>query len=176
VKGCHLYKLLRPELVKSNPVPLSSDAFSSFGRPNQKEHNEYVLQCCLLLWLTNSQTSEVREATRRVLAEIIPNKLARNKGFLTQSVKDELHSFGVNVRYLGSVYAHSKDRGHPNYERDVHLILLIELVARAFKGVLFNEWRKIESDIPSRSKVVAVKYFNLLLGQGWVIEWFLGLN
>jgi hypothetical protein len=120
------------------------------------------------LWnysLTHSY-SEAREATRRVLADIIPNKLARNKGFLTQSVKDELHSHGVNVRYLGSVYAHSKDRSHPNYDRDVHLILLIELIARAFKGVLFSEWRKIESEIPSRSKVVAVKYFNLLLGQG----------
>ncbi len=110
--------------------------------------------------------SEVREATRRVLADIIPNKLARNKGFLVRSIKDELHSYGVNVRYLGSVYAHSKDRTHSNYDRDVHLVLLIELVARAFKGVLFSEWRKIESDIPTRSKAVAVKYFNLLLGRG----------
>lgn len=28
MKGCHLYRLLRPELVKKNAVPLSSDAFT----------------------------------------------------------------------------------------------------------------------------------------------------
>lgn len=33
-KGCHLYRLLRGELVRGWAQPLSSDAFSGFGRNN----------------------------------------------------------------------------------------------------------------------------------------------
>ncbi len=120
----------------------------------------------MVVFVLFSSYREVRAATRRILADIIPNKLARNKGFLARGIKDEMHAHGVNVRYLGSVYAHSKDSKHSEYDRDVHLVPLIELVARAFKSVLFSEWRNIYNDIPSRSKQVAINYFNLLLGQG----------
>lgn len=56
-KGSHLYQCLRPELVKLNPVPLSSDAFSKWGASSsdQKLHN-----------------MEVKDATRRLEEVIIP--------------------------------------------------------------------------------------------------------
>jgi hypothetical protein len=38
----HLYRLLRPELVKQNPVPLSSDAFSRWGLHRAAQHNKEV--------------------------------------------------------------------------------------------------------------------------------------
>jgi hypothetical protein len=45
-KPRQLYELLRPELVQTNPVPLSSDALTGWGlhdTENYKEHNREVL-------------------------------------------------------------------------------------------------------------------------------------
>eukprot|EP01126_Amoeba_proteus_P011855 TRINITY_DN14848_c0_g1_i2.p1 TRINITY_DN14848_c0_g1~~TRINITY_DN14848_c0_g1_i2.p1 ORF type:complete len:324 (-),score=42.48 TRINITY_DN14848_c0_g1_i2:2-973(-) len=56
-KNKHLYQLLRPELVKSNQLPLSSDAGSKLGKDkHQREHDE-----------------EVKEATRRLEQIVIPS-------------------------------------------------------------------------------------------------------
>lgn len=38
-EGCHLHSLMRPELVRRNPEPLSSDAFTGFGWHDAKRHN-----------------------------------------------------------------------------------------------------------------------------------------
>ena len=35
----HLMRMLRPELVKSNPTPLSSDAYTFFGIIDARQHN-----------------------------------------------------------------------------------------------------------------------------------------
>jgi hypothetical protein len=53
------YKFLRPELVRSNPVPLSCDAFSQWG-----EHGDVleVIKC----------KREVRDATNRLYNHVIP--------------------------------------------------------------------------------------------------------
>jgi len=37
-----LYKLLRSELVRTNPTALSSDAFSFFGKLNSDIYNKFV--------------------------------------------------------------------------------------------------------------------------------------
>ena len=36
------YNLLRSQLVRKHPVPLSSDAFTAFGAHNYQEHNQEV--------------------------------------------------------------------------------------------------------------------------------------
>lgn len=51
-----LYALLRPEFVKLNPVPLSSDAFSAFGGADNTIHDQ-----------------EVAQATKRLLDQSIPS-------------------------------------------------------------------------------------------------------
>jgi len=56
VPGQHLFRLLRPELVRENEVPLSSDAFSGFGYHNCDIHN-----------------AEVKEATRKLKEVVIPD-------------------------------------------------------------------------------------------------------
>ncbi len=53
-KARHLVNLLRPELVKSNPVPLSSDSFTWFGLHNSVRHN-----------------NEASEATKRLRTDLI---------------------------------------------------------------------------------------------------------
>jgi hypothetical protein len=46
VRCGHLYRLLRPELVKQNQVPLSSDAFSRWGLHHAAQHNSEVHASC----------------------------------------------------------------------------------------------------------------------------------
>ena len=41
-RGQHLYQCLRPELVRKSPTPLSSDAFTFFGRHGCAVHNDEV--------------------------------------------------------------------------------------------------------------------------------------
>ena len=47
--GSHLYRLLRPEFLARLPFPLSSDAFSVWGRVNGANHNARVRQA--VSWL-----------------------------------------------------------------------------------------------------------------------------
>lgn len=88
VKGQHLYKLLRPELVRSNDVPLSSDAFSAWGIGDR----ESVI--------------EVQQATYRLFNVVIPelrdaiDKLPVDS-FNEQQLITMMHQAGVNVRHLG---------------------------------------------------------------------------
>lgn len=42
IKGCHLYRLLRPELVKTNPVPLCSDSYSLWKIDNHEQFQKDI--------------------------------------------------------------------------------------------------------------------------------------
>jgi hypothetical protein len=55
LQGCFLYRIMRPELVKSNPVPLCPDSYSGFNLENKQAHN-----------------FEIKESTQRLETEIIP--------------------------------------------------------------------------------------------------------
>ena len=55
-RGTFLYRRFRPELVKRNPVPLCSDAFSAWAKSESKEHER-----------------EVRDALSRLLTQVIPD-------------------------------------------------------------------------------------------------------
>jgi len=82
-RGNHLYALLRPELVASNRLPLSSDAFTGFGVHGAAVHNQ-----------------EVRDATRRLHEELIPrfaDDIAKQRlvTFNGQHLSTLLHERGV---------------------------------------------------------------------------------
>lgn len=97
-KGEHLFQLFRPEFVKLNPVPLSSDAFSKFGidpfAPEDNIHNKVNLfifdediTCCdIEIYKCQDRCTkedsfssicllwqEVRKATERLLYQVIPS-------------------------------------------------------------------------------------------------------
>jgi hypothetical protein len=77
VKHSFLFRLLRPEFVMSNAVPLCSDAFSMFLKydPDAKQIN-----------------ADCRQATRRLFAEVIPSAAAHFDRF-----QKELHYLSVKV-------------------------------------------------------------------------------
>eukprot|EP01133_Synstelium_polycarpum_P001079 gene1079-1223_t len=143
----HLYELIRPELVKSNPTPLSSDALTGWGKfdPQAAEHNY-----------------EVKEASYRLFFQVIPkfvqylenlDPCEKREIHLTQ----ELHRVGINCRYFGYVR---------RLIRCSHLrkLLLCEMLARTMKCEIMALFRgKMKTaDTPSEEpfKEVVVQYFN----------------
>ena len=59
LKGCHLYRLLRPELVKNNAIPLCSDAYSSWNIEDIVHFNR-----------------DIAEATHRLENQVVPEVIA----------------------------------------------------------------------------------------------------
>jgi hypothetical protein len=85
------FRLLRPELVRLMPNPLSSDAFTSFGADNAAQHN-----------------AEVELATRHLQTILIPN-FSKSLYAMGSSVNSfsslvyQTHKNGINLRYLGLI-------------------------------------------------------------------------
>ena len=141
--GSHLYNLLRPELVKSNQVPLSSDAFARFGKqdPNHKIHNK-----------------EVRDATSRLFDDVIPHFAKTldnlNPKVLTNWLSTEkLHRAGINLRHLGLVRCKTVNP-------TAKTVLLTEIVARVLKNIIRKMFRDKLRDIQTPSEQ---PYYSLLL-------------
>ncbi|KAL6062793.1 Clu domain-containing protein [Balamuthia mandrillaris] len=120
--GSNLYWLLRPELVKTNPVPLCSDALSGFQihDTEQRSHNK-----------------EVEEATKRLIQQVIPAQASLFEAdphyllslMRRRKLSFELHKRGINMRYLGLL------RSLVSRRESKHL-LLIEMIARCSKTEL----------------------------------------
>lgn len=107
-KDDHLYRVFRPEFVASNPIPLSSDAFSGWGRLQGGEYND-----------------RVRAAFDRLVKEVVP----RCVGLLTPgqpddldqlaAVKKVLHANGVNMRYLLLAFHYAWSQGLADFGNEV---------------------------------------------------------
>eukprot|EP01087_Luapelamoeba_hula_P008409 TRINITY_DN2097_c0_g1_i9.p1 TRINITY_DN2097_c0_g1~~TRINITY_DN2097_c0_g1_i9.p1 ORF type:complete len:1105 (-),score=128.16 TRINITY_DN2097_c0_g1_i9:70-3384(-) len=155
------YHLLRPELVKSNPKPLCSDAYSGFSinDPKGEDHTEEVKECCTRLY------KEVIPAVARALdaAAAACDETAYTHTESQLQLLDlslELHSRGVNMRHLGRVKELVKKPA-------ASAQLLLEMVVRVFKNELRQQLReemgkiKIASEEPYR--VLIVNYLNTIL-------------
>lgn len=81
----HLYELLRPEFVKSNPVPLSSDALTGMGKydPERLKHNDEVKEACVRLF-------------KVVIPEFAAGYEAKGDSFATIT-PDEVRLFDTNI-------------------------------------------------------------------------------
>eukprot|EP01132_Coremiostelium_polycephalum_P007447 gene7447-9152_t len=146
----HLYELIRPELVKSNPKPLSSDSLTGWGKFDSKssEHNY-----------------EVKEATFRLFLYVIP-KFAHYLDHLDYTDKkelhltQELHRVGINCRHMGLVRRQIKCKS-------LRRVILDEIVARTMKCEMMALFRsKMKTaDTPSEEpfKEVVVAYLNRIL-------------
>jgi hypothetical protein len=49
--------MLRPELVRRNPVPLSSDGCTAFGVDNKQEHDQVITGNAVLIIVGNSRSN-----------------------------------------------------------------------------------------------------------------------
>jgi hypothetical protein len=105
IRGGILFRQLRPEFVHSNPAALSSDAFSRFGLLNAAKHNNQVKRAFkrmvvqvvpeFVLDLINAQDPDV------YAIDDFRQLLACSQYHVTAL----LHRKGINVRFLGVVWA-----------------------------------------------------------------------
>ncbi|KAF2073114.1 hypothetical protein CYY_005583 [Polysphondylium violaceum] len=143
----HLYELIRPELVKSNDRPLSSDSLTGWGKfdVNAVEHNY-----------------EVKEASFRLFLKVIPD-LANRLTILDSSEKreihltQELHRVGINCRHFGLLRRKVQCKS-------MRKAILDEIMARTMKSEIMALFRsKMKTaDTPSEEpfKEVVVSYLN----------------
>eukprot|EP00698_Gefionella_okellyi_P012452 TRINITY_DN3351_c0_g2_i1.p1 TRINITY_DN3351_c0_g2~~TRINITY_DN3351_c0_g2_i1.p1 ORF type:complete len:1439 (+),score=307.78 TRINITY_DN3351_c0_g2_i1:55-4371(+) len=124
----HLYRLLRPELVASNPVPLVSDTFSGWcwDPPHDSEYHLAVQACA-----TRMQNDNV---TRCAL--LLESYDARS--YPQHALSADLHLFGINVRWLGLVRARLRNAA-------MRRMLFIEGVARTIRHDLFAAMRAAQT-------------------------------
>eukprot|EP01122_Echinamoeba_exundans_P013600 TRINITY_DN5967_c0_g1_i1.p1 TRINITY_DN5967_c0_g1~~TRINITY_DN5967_c0_g1_i1.p1 ORF type:complete len:1302 (+),score=258.45 TRINITY_DN5967_c0_g1_i1:29-3934(+) len=165
-----LWNMLRPELVKSNPDPLSADSFSGFFLENKLKHNE-----------------EVRAATERLENTIVPNfaqsllsvdsSFRRRKS--TSPHPDDadfariimsMHQNGINLRYLGLVYNHvCSNENFPGSDsatvQFLQTLLMTEMVARVVKHEIRRQMRKLQSSDASKFITLVTGCFNSVFGR-----------
>jgi len=133
------HTLLRSELVKKSPVPLSSDAFTVFENGGTKAQNE----------------KDIHLLTEKLFKNIIPKfcqKLVK-----TQSVKNgnelckEMHKKGINISLLG--FIRNEIKNDPFYDN----LVLTDMLVRSIKIYVRAEMRQIshlnESDIIEKAIV-----------------------
>ncbi len=165
----HLTKLIRPELVKSYRIPLSSDAYQDLiPSPPDAELNNI----------------EVAAASQHLYKVVIPN-FAKDLDMLelmpvdSESLTKELHKRGINARYLGIIAELTK----LPHVRD---LMVVEMVARCCKKTLrrsqsrllkqhknnpTDTMLKMERDamkefIDQEMNTLTITMFNIVLGSG----------
>lgn len=148
VRSCHLYKLMRAEAVRANPKALSSDAFSFFGKPDSEEHN-----------------AEVVDATERIV-QLIGTLCSTEILLSASSIKDLLHSRGINLRFLGTLYLKAVSAG---VSESALRKIVNELCARGAKSLLFRLMRDAvhlhsKKTIDFECRVIAALHFSRLSG------------
>jgi hypothetical protein len=141
----HLYNCFRSSFVKKHSKPLSSDAFSGFGRHNARENND-----------------EVRHATEQLHTQNIQqfgNDLADSKIFFANAsdlIKIMQEKYGINCRYIADVRRYIWNKNQKK-DTDITQILFTECVFRTLKVMLRNELR---SSNPQNASSVAATFLN----------------
>ena len=121
-KNKHLYQLLRPELIRKSPVPLSSDAYSSVSVNNKVS------------------AARVEKCFDDLKSRIIP-KFAQELEYWQlgseqhQSLTSYVHQAGINIRHLGLVRRRVVS---PQWRG----VLLAEMIARVMKNSLRARFRE----------------------------------
>ena len=138
-RGQHLYNCLRGEYLYTNPLPLSSDVFTQFGRPGAARHN-----------------AEAGAATTRLLRGVLPALAAdllmeRLRTTSLSGMVDTLHAAGVNVRHAGVLRvlmappaAIRRGQATPVLRR-VRALLLVQMVVRVIKQLVRHALRYVSA-------------------------------
>lgn len=160
------YKMLRPELVKTNNVPLSSDAFTGWETFDNER-------------LQNRQ--DVIEATERILKECVPALITELEALDLNTISDNyfsiwkggtakailkmlailnlpsrLHARGINVRYLGHIRSRLKS---PSWRILITSIAVARLLNDKLREKLRSQVRyKAVSDAACRFEIA--EFFN----------------
>ncbi|KAL6065225.1 Clu domain-containing protein (Fragment), variant 2 [Balamuthia mandrillaris] len=182
-KGIILYNLLRPELVRQNPVPLSPDAFTVWSRidPNKVEHNREVLEATERLLnqvipalakqlnrLTHHNNEEDEEGenneTSRQYQERRPSWDEKEEDIVRRiDVIEQAHMTGVNVRHLGRLRRLVQSK---LLQQKILIEMIARVVRKQSQALLRDAIRHsgVPSEGPARQAMASL--FNMVLGKG----------
>ena len=162
-----LYKLFRPEFIKSYKIPLSSDGFSKFGKHNAKEHNTEIVEATKYLL-----EIMIPKFAKEELINLFPigsssssgcsnDSLIDNNNYIEiQNITEIVHRAGINVRYLGLIRNYTSDYLKP--------CILNEICSRAIKNKLRKLLRKKSNGLthPQEDlfRQAAINFLNIILG------------
>lgn len=121
LRGSHLWRQFRPEFLARWGPPLSSDAFTGFGRLDHEVHNAASLKAAKHLKLE------------------LPKEIARRideGGESSGSVAHACHEAGCNLRYLVRVWSCCS-------KPSSRAAVAVEALARAVKGEVLDAMRSI---------------------------------
>jgi hypothetical protein len=145
-QGRFLYNQLRPEFVKRYSKPLSSDAFSGFGKHDAKEHNFEIVEA----------TKYLRDNVIRGFADkLLSGELVASSG---SSIVDLMHQHGINTRYLGLLLNYCSD------DSRLSGTIMTEMVARTLKNFMKRKLRMMKTREDAHCQKIIVKYLNIALG------------
>jgi len=158
VQGGHLFQLFRPEFLKGHHKPLCSDAFSGFIKHDNDRSVHH---------------NEVKEASHRLLIELIPRLSNRLKWMIKESlnngtllsgdvhIPEQFHRQGINMRWIGHMLLIIDDR-------DACFVLLIEAIARVLKNDLRRRLReamkKYNQPLSAPYMDLTTKFLNMVFG------------
>jgi hypothetical protein len=155
----------RPELVASAGTPLSSDAFSPFGRHDGPIHNKEVENA----WFSFIESVPKKlETMVTELEDFLPDKFTRS-----------LHGYGINLRHVGLIRSLSQSK----YIADQALVEMITRIAKNYVryDLELHEFKnspnifyrnRVRTSKAEDIKEIIVNHFNLLLGTGEASNFF----
>ncbi|KAH3743334.1 Histidine kinase [Pelomyxa schiedti] len=156
VPGCYLHRLLRPELVRTYKKPLSSDAFSRFGKSDENEE------------ASNQDIIDISdELHQTVIPDFAKSLDAENASIkpsdpLSLSFVPKMHASGINARHLGEVWKLSK-------QESVKAVLTTEIASRAIKANLRKKLRELMAEERKLSQTpfcrLIVDYLNTIFNR-----------
>lgn len=168
-RGSHLLQLLRPEFVKNYSQPLSADALSKFTMRREDritEYNENRAASNALIEDVISRFAASGDTIWCVTEHDAAKNDVENNLLLLSDLRETMHRNGINMRFLGMLYAKTDNTSSPyNYYKKS--LLLTEMIARVAKHDISREFRRVttENDLPGTVKFqkAATDYLNMLL-------------
>eukprot|EP01126_Amoeba_proteus_P028677 TRINITY_DN2825_c0_g3_i3.p1 TRINITY_DN2825_c0_g3~~TRINITY_DN2825_c0_g3_i3.p1 ORF type:complete len:507 (+),score=82.33 TRINITY_DN2825_c0_g3_i3:197-1717(+) len=167
------YSFLRPEFVIKHGNPLSSDAFSGwqYNKKEAEEFNYHVVQATKLLvektipeFVSYINSGSVCEKLISSTSTLHLSNLHGRHLFINDPFVNELHDWGINMRYMGKVYSLLLNESGEHVGSLSKFVLTL-MVIRVLKKII-NKELFLQRNPVSSIKVI-VDYFNCLVTCGY---------
>ena len=157
LRGAVLYRHLPAAFVASYPTPLSSDAFTGFGRPDASVYN-----------------AAVRQATAHLRTVVVPDFVSYLDSLVVSPLNGNqivswMDQRGIPLRYLGLIRI-SVSSPH------IASLILTHMAATVAADALKAKLRSASGSAPQDVVAIAVSYINTILGSSpastffWSVE------
>eukprot|EP01124_Arcella_intermedia_P030934 TRINITY_DN6876_c0_g1_i1.p1 TRINITY_DN6876_c0_g1~~TRINITY_DN6876_c0_g1_i1.p1 ORF type:complete len:1561 (-),score=403.22 TRINITY_DN6876_c0_g1_i1:65-4528(-) len=167
--GSIFFRMLRPELIKMFSTPLSSDAFSKWqsSDPLATEMNADVTSIMKLLQKQINQfalhLSHNKEVNNKfILPDVQLTKRPLFNGVATvDSFSRELHTKGINLRYLGSILI--KMEGNDEMQCYIASLLIIRALKNLWKLKIQEQSQKTKERVYKICLDITIPFLNSCL-------------